>query len=85
MAKNNVSEHGQWQDLKSPLPWVRALNDNIRKSPLPVLRGKEIIIATDSSGLHRENPFEVMGFIIFDFDSSVQWEVQRIRLTNHIG
>jgi len=84
VAKNNVSEHGQWQDLKSPLPWVRALNDNIRKSPLPVLRGKEIIIATDSSGLHRENPFEVMGFIIFDFDSSVQWEVQRQSVRRNI-
>ena len=72
-----MNAQGHWRDLKSPLPWVRAFDENIRNSPLPVLRGKQIIIATDSSGLHRENTFEVMGFVILDFDASFRWEIMR--------
>jgi hypothetical protein len=72
-----MNASGKWQDLQSPLPWVSALNDNIRKSPLPAMLGKEIVIATDASGLHRENPFEVMGFVIYDFNASVRWEILR--------
>ena len=79
-----MNAQGKWRDLKSPLPWVRAFGENIRKSPLPALKGKEIIIATDSSGLHRENSFEVMGFVIFDFDSSVQWEALRQSVRRNI-
>jgi hypothetical protein len=79
-----VNAQGQWRDLKSDLPWVRAFGENIQKSPLPALKGKEIIIATDSSGLHRENPFEVLGFVIFDFDSSVQWELLRQSVRRNI-
>ena len=48
------------------------------------MRGKEIIIATDSSGLHRENPFEVMGFVIYDFDASVRWEILRQSIRRNI-
>ena len=71
---------GKWRDLNSstPLqPWVKAFNDKIRIEALPHLGGREIIIATDSSGLHQENPFETLGLLILDFDFALKWEVLR--------
>jgi hypothetical protein len=41
---------------------------------LPRLNGKEIIIATDSSGHHHENPFEVFGIVTLDLDAFLRWE-----------
>jgi hypothetical protein len=82
-----MNTHGKWRDLNSSIPfhpWVKAFNDTIRISPLPHLGGREIIIVTDSSGLHRENPFEVLGLLILDFDSSVEWEVLRQTIRRNI-
>ena len=67
----------QWRDLNSSLPWAKAFNDLVRNLPLPTLKGREVIIATDTSGLHRQSRFEVLGIVIFDFDSSTQWEILR--------
>lgn len=67
----------KWRDLNSSLPWVKAFNEHVRNSPLPVLNGREVVIATDTSGLHRQSRFEVLGIVIFDFDSSLQWEILR--------
>ncbi|MGH7989756.1 MAG: hypothetical protein ACREDS_06110 [Limisphaerales bacterium] len=67
----------QWRDLNSVLPWAKAFNDLVRNSPLPTLKGREVIIATDTSGLHRQSRFEVLGIVIFDFDFSTHWEILR--------
>ena len=75
-----MNTHGKWRDLNGSIPshpWVKAFNDTIRISPLPHLGGRETIIATDSSGLHRQNPFETLGLLILDFDSALEWEVLR--------
>jgi hypothetical protein len=78
---------GQWRDLNCSIPthpWVKAFNDRICTSPLPNLSGKEIVIATDSSGLHRQNPFDILGLLIFDFDASIRWEVLRQSIRREI-
>lgn len=67
----------KWRDLNSSLPWVRVFNDLVRNSPLPSLKGQEVVIATDTSGLHRQSRFEVLGIVIFDFESSTEWEILR--------
>jgi hypothetical protein len=72
-----VNAGEKWRDLNSSLPWVKAFNDLVRNSPLPVLNGREVVIATDTSGLHRQSRFEVLGIVVFDFDSSTQWEILR--------
>ena len=71
------SSAGEWRDVQSSLPWVASFNKCIREESLPRLNGREIIIASDASGQHRQNPFEVLGILILDFDASLQFEVQR--------
>lgn len=58
----------------SPLSWVRSFNDIVRTSEMPELSGQELILATDISGTHRQNPFEVLGVVLFDWDASMRWE-----------
>jgi len=72
-----MTTQSNWRELRDSIPWVKAFNDTIRTLPLPILHGKEIIIGTDSSGSHRQNPFEVIGIVIFDLYSSHRWEVLR--------
>jgi len=72
-----MTTQSNWRDLRDTFPWVKAFNDTIRTLPLPIFQGKEIIIGTDSSGSHQQNPFEVFGIVIFDLDSSHRWEVLR--------
>lgn len=67
----------KWHNVESSLPWIKAFNEGLRSSPLPHLTGRDIVIATDSSGQHQQNPFEAIGLLILDFDSSIQWEILR--------
>jgi|ERR1700722_9298704 len=73
----NEQPHGGWRDVPSDLPWVHALNKEMLASEIPLLAGKEIIIASDSSGLHRASPFEVLGIVAIDFNASLRWEASR--------
>src|ERR1043166_9171347 len=73
-----------WRDVPSSLPWVQALNNEMRAADTPVLTGKEVIIASDSSGLHRASPFEVLGLVVIDFDASLKWAASRQILRKHV-
>lgn len=46
--------------------------------------GRNVVIATDSSGQHQQNPFEVHGLLILDFDSSVEWQILRQKIRREI-
>jgi hypothetical protein len=72
-----TAAHDKWRNLESSLPWVKAFNEGLRSSPLPRLSGRDVIIVTDASGQHKQNPFEAISLLILDFDSSVQWELLR--------
>ncbi|MGA9453384.1 MAG: hypothetical protein WBW41_18820 [Verrucomicrobiia bacterium] len=79
-----MSTHGIWRDLNSSLPWVKAFNDGLRDSQLPHLTGRDVVIATDSSGQHHQNPFEVLSLLILDLDSSESWEILRQQIRRDI-
>ena len=83
MAVNEQPRRG-WRDVPSSVPWVQALNNEMRAANTPVLTGKEIIIASDSSGLHRASPFEVLGLVVIDFDASLKWDASRQILRKHV-
>lgn len=68
---------GWWREVQSGAPWVKSFNKHMRRLSLPRLAGSEVVVATDSSGLHKQCPFEVMGVLIADFDSSKEWEIGR--------
>lgn len=79
-----MNPSGQWRELKSTLPWVNAFNEKMRNSSVPILNGREVVIATDSSGLHQQSPFEVLGILIFDFGSAMHWEALRQSIRRNI-
>jgi hypothetical protein len=79
-----MSANGNWRNLKSSIPWVNAFNNGLLNSPLPHLMGRNVVIATDSSGQHKQNPFEVLGLLILDFDSSVEWQILRQKIRHEI-
>jgi len=82
-----MNKLGKWRDLNSSIPshpWVKKFNDTVRSSPLPQLSEQEVIIATDSSGLHQQNPYETLGLLILDFDSAMEWEFLRQKIRRDI-
>lgn len=77
MDEPRIIYPGTWRDIQSSLSWLKSFNKFMRRSQLPRMAGKEIIIATDSSGQHRQSPFEVLGVVMADLDTSLRWEALR--------
>src|ERR1017187_452990 len=67
-----------------PFQWLQKLYSQISRSKIPVLKGRTLFVATDSSGMQRGSRYVVLGILIIDADHSRTWHSDRLRIRQEI-